>query len=527
VVHEKLKTLLENPGVAKIVHDSKSTMNALSLEDSGKFETTFDPMLVSYINNPDDKHSLRDMADRLLGYSTVRTQEQPTGGRKQLTINFGAVDKVANVGADDARMALELARYYLDGRMETDQTDLLYDIDLPTSAVLARMEQAGLALDLPYMAEFSVELTRDISRLEQEIYALAGHAFNIGSTQQLQKVLFEELGLKSKARTKTGYSTDAAVLEGLKSEHQIIEKILEYRQLSKLRSTYVDALPKQVSHRDNRLHGEFNMTTTATGRLSSSNPNLQNIPIKTEAGRRIRQAFIPESPDSVLLSADYSQIELRLLAHMSGDPTLKDAFEKDQDIHTRTAGEIFDTPIEQVTPQQRRVGKTLNFALVYQQGTMATAQQLGISTKEAKAFIDKYFTSFSKVRGFMEKTIQEAREKGYVQTLWGRRRHFRNLNDKSDPVRKADERAAVNAPIQGSAADLMKLAMIRLDKTLAERKMKSRLILQVHDELVLEVPKSEIEEATQVLRESMLMDQPFTVPLKVDVGVGPNWKDAK
>jgi DNA polymerase-1 len=528
LVHEKMKVLLENPTSARIIHNSKTVANALSLVGHSPLSLHFDPMLASYIVNPDDKHSLKDMAQRLLGYATVRSNEAAAGGKKQLTINFAAVDKIASCAADDARISLELARYYLDGRFDADQLYLLNEIDLPMSAVLARMEQAGVALDLPYLAGLSEELTRDLVRLEREIYELAGHTFNINSTQQLQTVLFEELALKTKGRTKSGsYSTDASVLESLRDAHPIVARILEYRQLSKLRSTYVDALPREVSHRDNRLHGEFNMTTTATGRLSSSNPNLQNIPIKTEVGRRIRRAFVPGDPDSLLLSADYSQIELRLLGHMSADDILRDAFEKDQDIHKRTAGEIFDTPFDQVSADQRRVGKTLNFALVYQQGAMATAQDLGISMKEAQAFIDKYFSRYPRVRGFIQRTIEEARGKGYVQTLWGRKRYFRYLNDRSDVVRKADERAAVNAPIQGSAADLMKLAMIRLDKELTKRKLKSKLILQVHDELVLEVPRAELEEAKSVVRESMLMDQPFKVPLGVDVGTGPNWMDAK
>jgi len=528
LVHEKLKVLLENPRSARVIHNSKAIANALSLVGQSPLTLHFDPMLASYIVNPDDKHTLKEMAQRLLGYATVRSGESAAGGKKQLTINFAAVDKIASCAADDARIALELARYYLDGKFDADQLYLLNEIDLPMSGVLARMEQAGVALDLPYLAGLSEELTRDLIRLEREIYDLAGHTLNINSTQQLQTVLFEELGLKTKGRTKGGsFSTDASVLESLREAHPIVAKILEYRQLSKLRSTYVDALPREVSPVDNRLHGEFNMTTTATGRLSSSNPNLQNIPIKTDVGRRIRRAFVPGDPDSVLLSADYSQIELRLLGHMSADDILRDAFERDQDIHARTAGEIFDTPIEQVTAAQRRVGKTLNFALVYQQGAMATAQDLGISMKEAQAFIDKYFSRYPRVRGFIGRTIEEARVRGYVQTLWGRKRYFRYLNDRSDVVRKADERAAVNAPIQGSAADLMKLAMIRLDKELTKRKLKSKLILQVHDELVLEVPQSELEEAKLVVRESMLMDQPFKVPLKVDIGVGPNWMDAK
>ncbi|MGH9552005.1 MAG: DNA polymerase, partial [Terriglobales bacterium] len=387
---------------------------------------------------------------------------------------------------------------------------------------------AGVSLDLPYLKNLSDELTIELTRLEREIYDASGHAFNINSPQQLGSVLFEQLGLKTKGRTKTGsYSTDAEVLEALRSEHPIVAKILEFRQLSKLRSTYVDALPPQVSARDHRLHGEFNQTTTATGRLSSSNPNLQNIPIKTELGRRIRRAFVPASKDSVLISADYSQIELRLLGHMSGDEILKDAFERDQDIHARTAGEIFDIPIDQVTADQRRVGKTLNFALVYQQGPMRTAQDLGKSTKEASQFIEKYFARYPKVRGFIDKTIEDARANGYVKTIWNRRRYFKNLNDRSDPVRKADERAAVNAPIQGSAADLMKLAMIRLDKELTARKSNAKLILQVHDELVLEVPRDELEETKEIIRAAMVMDQPFSLPLKADVGAGDNWMDAK
>lgn len=526
LVHAKLKPLLENPSTAIITHNAKATLNALSLVSSTKLVPSFDPMLASYIINPDDKNALKDLAERLLGYSTVRTLEQPASGRKQLTINFAAVDKIASCGADDARIALELTRYYID-QLNHDQQYLLYEIDLPLTCVLARMEQNGVALDTAFLAEYAEELTRDLNRLEAEIFELAGEKLNINSPIQLQKVLFDKLQLKTKARTKTGFSTDASVLEGLRDQHEIIPKILEFRQLSKLRSTYVEALPARLSQRDNRLHGEFNMTTTATGRLSSSNPNLQNIPIKTDAGQKIRRAFIAGSPDSVIMSADYSQIELRLLGHMSADPILRDAFVKDQDIHARTSGEIFDIPIEQVQSHQRRIGKTLNFALVYGQGPMATAQELGISVRDASAFIEKYFSRLPNVRGFMDKTVQEAKSTNYVQTLWGRRRYFKNLNDRSDPVRKADERAAVNAPIQGSAADLMRIAMIRLDQELAKRNLKTKLILQVHDELVLEVPRDEIEIATTVIREAMEQDQPFTVPLKVDVGVGNNWMEAK
>jgi len=381
-------------------------------------------------------------------------------------------------------------------------------------------------LDLPYLDLFSKELSTDLARLETEIYALAGHGFNINSTQQLQKVLFEELGLKTQGRVKKN-STDASVLESLKSEHEIIGKLLEYRHLSKLRSTYVDSLPREINKRDGRLHGKFNQTVAVTGRLSSSDPNLQNIPIKTEVGRRIRRGFTPGSPDSSLISADYSQIELRLLAHMSGDELLIDAFEKNQDIHARTAGEIFDVPIEEVTSDMRRIGKTINFALVYRQGAYSTGVDLGITTKEAQTFIDKYFSRYPKVQGFLQSTIDDAKRNLYSKTVWGRRRYYSNINDSNGMLRSNDERAACNAPIQGSAADLVKLAMIRLDQDLTAAGSSAKLILQVHDELVLEVPDVDIEATRALVEKAMLLDQPLKVPLKVDFGIGKNWRDAK
>jgi DNA polymerase-1 len=282
-----------------------------------------------------------------------------------------------------------------------------------------------------------------------------------------------------------------------------------------------------ISPKDHRIHGEFNQAATSTGRLSSSNPNLQNIPIRGEIGGRMRSAFVPGNRDSYLLSADYSQIELRLLAHMSEDPTLIDAFERNQDVHARTASEVFDKKIEDVTAEMRRVGKTLNFALIYQQGAYATAQALGITNKEAAQFIEKYFKRYDRVKAFLDRTIEEARVNGYVETLWKRRRYFRFLNDRNDALRRAEERAACNAPLQGSAADLMKLAMITLDRELSEKRLSSKLILQVHDELVLEVPGSEVDETKRVVERAMLQGQPFKVPLKVDMGAGKSWMDAK
>lgn len=528
LVASKLKPILENPAIGKIAQNAKYEMNVMSLLGIKFGPVVFDPMLASYIENPDNKHGLKDQSERILNYKMVKIAELIGTGRKQLTIDMVPLDSVAAYAADDARITLELARYYAK-TLDDEQKYLLYKMELPLCAVIAKMEQAGVALDMPFLAAFSNELASELARLESEIYALAGHGFNINSTQQLQKVLFEELGIKPKGKTKSksGFSTDASVLEALKEEHAIISKLLEYRHITKLKSTYVDALPREVLARDNRLHGEFNQTVAATGRLSSSNPNLQNIPIRTELGRRIRRSFIAQDPNSSLISADYSQIELRLLAHMSKDELLIDAFEKNQDIHARTAGEIFEIPIEEVSSETRRVGKTINFALVYQQGAFSTGQDLGVSTKEAQAFIDKYFSRYPKVKGFLQSTIDEAREHNYAKTIWGRKRYFNYLHDRNDNVRRADERAACNAPIQGSAADLVKLAMIKLDEELSKSGLKAKLILQVHDELVLEVPDNELEETKALVARAMLLDQPLLVPLQVDFGIGKNWMDAK
>ncbi|MCC7530941.1 MAG: DNA polymerase I [Candidatus Melainabacteria bacterium] len=528
LVAQRLKPVLENPAIGKIAQNGKFEMNVLSLYGIKFGPVAFDTMIASYILNPDDKHGLKDQVSRVFNYEMVRIQELIGTGKKQVTMEMVQIDKAAPYAADDARMTLELARTYLP-LLDKEQKYILNEIELPLSVVLAEMEQNGIALDIPYLKKFSIELSTDIARLESEIYALAGYSFNINSTQQLQKLLFEDLGLKSQGKTtkKTGLSTDAAAMEALKNEHVIIPKILEYRHLAKLRSTYVDSLIKLVSTRDNRLHGTFNQTVAATGRLSSTNPNLQNIPIRTEIGSRIRRAFIPEKPDWVIMSADYSQIELRMLAHMAEDPTLIDAFQKNQDIHQRTAKEIFDIPLEEVTKERRAIGKTMNFALVYQQGDYRTGIDLGVSTAEAKKFREKYFNTYPNVMKLVSETLETAREKNYVETIYGRRRYFRYLNDRNSMIRQADERAAFNAPLQGSAADLMKLAMIRLNKDLKENKLRTKIVLQVHDELVLEVPNDEVEQAKKVTTQAMEYGQPLKVPLVVDIGVGPNWMEAK
>ncbi len=519
------KELFENPQIGKLVYDAKFTSNLLYLAGIELKGVIFDPMLASYIINPDEKHKLEDQVAAIL---MRRLPELPSSQPRKASIDldFLPVSQLAELTIEESRSVEELCLTFLKV-MDEDQKELLWGMDLPTSSVLARLEQNGVKLDLPYFKALSKELASEISRLEKEIHELAGHPFNVGSPLQLQKVLFEELGLPAKVKTKSGYSTDASVLESLLNSHPIIAKIIDYRHTAKLQSTYVESLPRQVSKIDGRLHGEFNQTVTSTGRLSSTNPNLQNIPIRTELGRRIRRGFIAGDESSFLVSADYSQIELRLLAHMSGDERLIEAFSQDLDIHKRTASLIFDLPVDAIDEDKRAIGKTLNFALIYQQGAYATGQSLGISTREASSFIEKYFQSFPKVKAFMNRIIADAREKSYVQTLWGRRRYFSHLNDRNDGIRKADERAAFNAPLQGSAADLMKLAMISLQKQLDEKMMSTRLILQVHDELVLDVPENELEKAKEILLSAMKLGEPLTVPLKVDLGVGKNWMDAK
>ena len=405
----------------------------------------------------------------------------------------------------------------------------LYDeVDLPLMPVLLRMERAGVRIDTERLRELSVRLEGELARLTEEIYALAGTPFNINSPKQLGEVLFERLGLRPQGKTsKTkAFSTSADVLEALAGEHPVVQRILDYRQLNKLKGTYVDALPQLLSPEDGRLHTTFNPAGAATGRLSSTEPNLQNIPVRTEAGREIRSCFVPE-PGWVLLSADYSQIELRLLAHFSSDAALVDAFLRGEDIHTRTASEIHGVPPLMVTPEMRRAAKAVNFGIVYGQTPFGLAQQLGISKEEAKQYIDRYFERYPGVRLWIERTIAEVRERGYTLTLWGRRRPIPDILSKNPNARAFAERTAVNTPLQGTAADLMRKAMIRADAWLRQRNLRSRLLLQVHDELVLECPPEELAEARSLVKEAMEGVEKLAVPLLVETAAGPNWRDVE
>lgn len=429
-------------------------------------------------------------------------------------------------GAAERAQAAERLFAALQERLEPPLAWLYREVELPLSGVLARMEATGVVLDLPYLKALAEDLGHQIERLEEEIHRLAGHPFNLNSRDQLEKVLYDELGLSASRKTaKTGKrSTAAGALEALLGRHPIVEKILEYRELVKLKSTYLDPFPRLVHPQTGRLHTRFNQTATATGRLSSSDPNLQNIPVRSELGRRIRRGFVAAS-GALLVVADYSQIELRVLAHLSGDEQLIEVFRQGGDIHTQTAAWMFGIAKEAVLPEQRRAAKTINFGVLYGMSAHRLASELNIDYSEAEGFIERYFASYPGVKGWIEKTLQGAREQGYVETLFGRRRYVRDLDHRVRAVREAAERMAFNMPVQGTAADLIKLAMVRLSPRLEA--LGAKMLLQVHDELVLEAPEAKAEEVGEVAREVMEGVAELAVPLRVDVGIGPDWLSAK
>ena len=533
-VIKSIKPILEDKDKLKIAQNCKFEYKILKRHGIDLGDNIYDTMLASYVSNPDEKHGLKDQTARILGYKMTKIDELIGSGKKQISMAEVEIEKAAPYSISDTTYTMELAQYYKKN-LENLLKKVLEEIDIPLVPILSNMELTGIKIDTKILKNLSTEITKKVQDLEKEIFNTAKEPFNINSPQQLGKVLFDKLKMEHEGKfTKSGqYATDARTLEMLAHDDKtgIVKNILEYRGLSKLISTYTDSLPEQINKKTGNIHCDFNQTITSTGRLSSSNPNLQNIPIRSELGRKIRKAFVPSfsakgGPASggekgLLLSADYSQIELRVLAHMSGDPVLVEAFKKGEDIHKRTAMEIYGVPENKITPEMRSHGKTLNFALIYQQGPFATARQLDISQKEAQEFINKYFESYKKVKPFFENLLKEAKEKGYVETIYGRRRYFKNLNVRNKGLVKEDERAAANAPLQGTAADIMKLAMIKLFKELKPKK--SKLILQVHDEVVLDVYPSEKDEIEKIVKESMELDQFLKVPLVVNLAWGKNW----
>ncbi len=518
-----LRTLLEDPTLAMIGQNTKYDIMVLDKYGLWPRHVAGDTMLASYLLNPSRRHNLNDLAREHLQYRMLEYDTVTEGGKK----NFAEVSvaEATRYSGEDADITLRLAHTLFPQVRAEGMEQLFTEVEAPLATVLARMELTGIRIDQDLLAVLSKEFGQHRKELEKEIYELAGETFNIGSPQQLQSILFEKLGLPRGKKTKTGSSTDSSVLEALAEKYPLPAKILAYRGFTKLQNTYVDALPKLLHAKTGRIHTSFNQTVTATGRLSSSNPNLQNIPIRSEEGRRIRAAFVPE-PGYVMLSADYSQIELRLLAHLSQDPVLIESFQKGQDVHARTASELFAVPLGTVSSDQRREAKTINFGIIYGMGAQRLARSLGIPFKTAQDYIAQYFDRYAGIKSYMDGVLVEARARGYVTTLFGRRRYVADLQSKNLQLAAAAERVAVNTPIQGTAADLIKMAMVEIDKRLGQVQAPARMLLQVHDELLFEAPESQIEHVKQLVRECMENVISLRVPLKVDVGTGLNWAEA-
>lgn len=499
-----LDKLFEREPFAVYTDDAKKLAHALLLSGSYTEQLRFDVALAAYLLQPEGEHELERVYEGLLGKSLP--EEEPAR-------IFAALEAVE-----------ELQPEMNAGLVESGAAGLYSNVELPLTWILAQMEIVGVKVDVPYLEKLQVEFDERIRAIEKDIEVLAGEPVNPNSPKQLGHILFEVLELPVVKKTKTGYSTSAEVLEALRDSHPIVGRVLDYRQLAKLKSTYVDGLLKLVDAHD-RVHTSFNQTVTATGRLSSTAPNLQNIPVRTEEGKRIRRAFIPIEKKNLLISADYSQIELRVLAHLSGDDMLMQSFAKGEDIHRRTASEVFHVPMEEVTAEQRRTAKAVNFGIIYGQTDYGLSRELGISRREAQAYIDLYFSRYPLVQTFIHDTIEQARAQGYVTTMMGRRRYIKDINSRNRNLRQFAERTAVNSPIQGTAADIIKLAMIHCDKAIEDNRLDAKMLLQVHDELIFEVSREDALGLSLVVRKCMEDALKLNVPLKVDLKAGFNWQE--
>ncbi len=520
---------LQNPAIRKIGQNIKFDILVLRKYGIKVAGPLFDTMIAHYLLNPELRHGMDYLAETYLKYRPVPIEELiGPKGKKQLSMRDVPVERIAEYAAEDADVTLRLRNFFAPALEKEDLEKLFAEIEMPLIYVLADMEATGVTLDTAALKQSSETLTVTMRRLEREIYELAGMEFNINSTKQVGEVLFDRLKLDEKAKkTKTGgYSTSEDVLEKLRNKHPIIGKLLEYRTLKKLLSTYIDALPLLISPRDGKIHTSFNQAVTATGRLSSTNPNLQNIPVRDELGREIRKAFIPDNADCLFFSADYSQIELRIMAHLSEDPHMIDAFRSGADIHAATAAKIYGVPTDEVTSDMRRKAKTANFGIIYGISVFGLAERLNIPRSEAKELIDGYFVTYPHVKEYMDASIKVAREKGYVETLFKRKRFLPDINSRNATVRGYAERNAINAPIQGSAADIIKLAMARIYERFEREGLRSKMILQVHDELNFNVYKDEEEEVRRIVLEEMEHVVELRVPLIADCGKGANWLEA-
>ena len=486
-------------------------------------------MLAHYLINPDMRHNLDILSETYLNYTPIsKTELIGKKGKNQLSMREVSLEKQTEYAVEDADITLQLKEHFAKELGDASTRKLFDDIEIPLLRVLADMELEGINLDVPFLNSLTSELDKDIDSLVSKIYEAAGEEFNIASPKQLGVILFEKMKLVEKPKkTKTGqYSTAEDVLSYLAKDHDIIKDVLEYRGLAKLKSTYVDALPEQVEPLTGRVHTDYMQAVAATGRLSSNNPNLQNIPIRTERGRQVRKAFVPRNKDYVLLAADYSQIELRIIAALSKEENMIEAFKNGEDIHASTAAKVFNVPLEEVSKEQRSNAKTVNFGIIYGVSAFGLSNQTDLSRSEAKELIETYYETYPKLRKYMTDQVNFARENGYVQTVLGRRRYLNSINASNAIVRGAAERNAVNAPIQGSAADIIKIAMINIFKKFEDGNVKSKMLLQVHDELVFDVYKPELEEIKTLIKSEMENAYQLSVSLDVDLGLGENWLEA-
>ena len=525
---EEFKPFFES-NIEKIGHNLKYDIKVLSNYGMPVKGKLFDTMIAHYLINPDMRHTMDMLAETYLNYQPVSITELiGKKGKNQLSMRVIPIADQTEYAVEDADITFQLKQLFT-GELESGNvTKLFNDIELPLVSVLTAMEIEGININTDFLNKLSVTLTNDINRLEKNIYEQAGEAFNIASPKQLGIVLFEKMELvKKPKKTKTGqYATGEDILSYLAKEHEIIRDIQEYRQYKKLQSTYVDALPNEVNPKTGRIHTQYMQAVAATGRLSSNNPNLQNIPIRTERGKEVRKSFIPRDENYVLLAADYSQIELRIIAALSAEENMMEAFKNGEDIHASTAAKVFNVPLNEVTREQRSNAKTVNFGIVYGVSAFGLSNQTDLSRSEAKELIDTYYETYPKLKAYMSAQVDFAREHGYVETVLNRRRYLKDINSRNAIVRSGAERNAVNAPIQGSAADIIKLAMINIHNRFEKENFKSKMLLQVHDELVFDAHKDELDTIRPIIKYEMENAFKMSVPLDVEVGIGENWLEA-
>ena len=524
----KFLPIFSNKEKTIVGHNIKFDLSILARYDIEIKNNLWDTMIAHYLIEPEQNHGMDYLSDVYLDYTPIAIEELIGKGRSQISMRDVPIEKVKEYAAEDADITIQFYNKFKPLIIENQLEKLFYEIEMPLVKVLAKMEANGVKIDIEGLQQISNEQAKEIREIENSIYEIAGTSFNIGSPKQLGEVLFEKLNIKAPAKkTKTGqYPTGEDILQKIVNENPIVQNILDYRSLTKLKSTYVDSLPSLVNLNDGLIHTSYNQAITATGRLSSNNPNLQNIPVRTDKGKEIRKAFVPRDENHILLAADYSQIELRIIAHLSGDTVMQDAFRSGKDIHTDTASRVYNIAIEDVTKEMRRNAKAVNFGIIYGISAFGLAERLGISRSEASEIIKNYFKEYIGIQEYIDKQVDFAKQHGYVETMLGRRRYLKDINAGNSVVRNFAERNAINAPIQGTSADMIKIAMANIHKEMTDNNMKSKMILQVHDELVFDVYKEELDFLSNIVKDKMINALPLNVPIEVNLNTGINWLEA-